>query len=150
MKDVNLMILHDYTFERINRKDEKETLDKQQIVRKFSIEDKLEIVAIIKTKTDLKQQSFRNSFKTVKDLRDDIIYFKKMDNNINQMWRPIIESFFDSDLQGFLNDIVSMIGYLNPQYLTVESWPKKFQLHPTVSVQQRANVVSGYVLESAF
>ncbi len=118
---VNLMIPVGHTVERTNRKGEKETLDKAQIVRKFSIEDKLEIVAIIKAKTDLKQQTFWNSFKTVKDLRDDIIHFKKMDNNINQMWRPIIESFFDSDLQKFFDDTVAMIVYLHPDYLEVEA-----------------------------
>lgn len=118
---VNLIIPADHTVERINRKGEKETLDKAQIVRKFSIEDKLEIVAAVKAKADLKQQTFWNSFKTVKDLRDDIIHFKKMDNNINQMWRPIIESFFDSDLQKFFDDVVAMIVYLHPDYLEVEA-----------------------------
>ena len=118
---VNLMIPIDYTFVRTNRKGEKETLDKAQIVRKLPIEEKLEIIGAVKAKPDLKQQTFWNSFKTVKDLRDDIIHFKKMDNNINQMWRPIIESFFDSDLQKFFDDIVGMIGYLHPQYLETES-----------------------------
>ena len=118
---VNLTIPADYSFERKNQKGESEILDKAKIVRKLSIEDKLEIVATVKQKLNLKQQAFWSSFKIVKDLRDDIIHFKKMDNNINQMWRPIIESFFDSDLQKFFNDIVSMITFLHPDYLEIES-----------------------------
>ena len=90
---VNLIIPYNYTHERINKKGESEVLTKEQVVRKFSIEDKLDIVAKIKSKTDLKQQKFWVSFKTAKDLRDDVIHFKKMDNNIKEMWSPIIASF---------------------------------------------------------
>ncbi|MBU6231887.1 MAG: hypothetical protein KGI45_00815 [Patescibacteria group bacterium] len=114
---VNLIIPYNYVHSRTNRKGEKETLDKVQVVRKLSIEEKLEIVTIIKGKGDLKQQSFWNSFKIVKDLRDNVIHFKKMDNNINQMWSPIIAAFFDSDLQKLFDDIVALIGYLDPKYL---------------------------------
>ena len=116
---VNLIIPHDYLLERLN-KGVIETLDKATMVRKLSISEKLELVAKIKNKEDLKQQKFWTTFKEIKSLRDQIIHFKKMDNNINEMWSPIVVSFLDSDLQEFFNDTVSMISFLHPDYLGIE------------------------------
>lgn len=118
---VNLIIPHDYFLERVNSKGVIETLNKSDIVRKLSIIDKLELVATVKGKDNLKQQKFWNAFKTIKDLRDDIIHFKKMDNKIDQMWAPIVISFLDSDLQAFFDETVSLISFLNPNYLSLEN-----------------------------
>lgn len=118
---VNLIIPHDYSLERVNSKGVTEVLDKTAIVRKLSIIDKLELVATVKGKDNLKQQKFWNAFKTIKDLRDDIIHFKKMDNKIDEMWTPIVISFLDSDLQVFFDETVSLISFLHPDYLSIEN-----------------------------
>lgn len=118
---LNLIIPFDYRTVRVNKNGEKINLDKEQIVRKFSIEDKIEIVSEIKHKEDVKQQKFWNTFKEVKDLRDDIIHFKKMDKKIDQMWNPIIVSLFDGNLQRYFDDIVNLINYLEPKYLEMKS-----------------------------
>lgn len=118
---VNLIIPHDHTFDKANSKGEIKILNKEEIVKRCTIEDKLEIVAKVKEKLDLKQQPFWKSFKEIKDLRDEIIHFKKMDNKIDQMWNPIIIYLFDSDLQKLLEDTVALINFLHPTYLEVES-----------------------------
>ena len=117
---VNLIIPHDYSLKRVNSKGVTEILDKTTMVRKLSIIDKLELVATIKSKDNLKQQKFWSTFKAIKDLRDDIIHFKKMDNKIDQMWTPIVVSFLDSDLQVFFDETVSLISFLHPDYLSIE------------------------------
>jgi len=118
---LNMIIPHDYTTTRKNRKGEEETLDKEQIVRRFSIEDKIEVVAEVKNRSEIKQQKFWSSFKEVKNLRDEIIHFKRLDKKIDQMWTPIIVAFFDSDLQQYFDDIVELINFLEPKYLEYES-----------------------------
>jgi len=118
---LNLIIPYNYTTIRENKKGEKVTLDKEQIVRKFSLEDKIELVAEIKGKVDTKQQRFWPTFKEVKELRDEIVHFKKMDKKLDQMWNPIIVSFFDSDLQKYFDDIVELVNYLEPKYLEKRS-----------------------------
>jgi hypothetical protein len=117
---VNLIIPHNHSIERVNSKGITETLDKTDMIRKLSIVEKLELVATVKGKNDLKQQKFWTTFKTIKDLRDNIIHFKKMDNKINEMWTPIVVSFLDSDLQDFFNQTVSMISFLHPDYLNIK------------------------------
>jgi len=117
---VNLIIPHDHSIERTNSKGVVEILDKTAMVRKLSIIDKLELVATVKGKDSLKQQKFWATFKIIKDLRDDIIHFKKMNDKINKMWTPIVVSFLDSDLQDFFNQTVSMISFLHPNYLSIK------------------------------
>ncbi|MFM2384026.1 MAG: hypothetical protein RIQ72_598 [Candidatus Parcubacteria bacterium] len=117
---VNLIIPHDYIHERVNRKGNKETLDKVKLVRKCSIEEKLEIIASIKNKSNIKVQGFWESFTQIKDLRNDIIHFKKMDDKIDQMWSPIVVFLFDSNLQKLFDNIVELIQYLHPDYLSIE------------------------------
>lgn len=117
---VNLIIPHDYTFDKINSTGEVKTLNKEEIIRKCSIEDKLEIVTKVKGKMDLKQQAYWKTFKEIKDLRDEIIHFKKMGNKIDEMWNPIVIYLFDSELQKLLSDTVALISYLHPTYLEID------------------------------
>ena len=118
---LNLIIPSDFTLKRQNKKGEDEILNKEHIVRKFSIEDKITLVSEDKNRTGLKQQKFWETFKQVKDLRDEIIHFKKMDSKIDTIWTPILVSFFDSDLQEFFNDTVNLINFLEPKYLEYEN-----------------------------
>lgn len=118
---LNLIIPHDYTIKRQNKNEEEEIIDKLYIVRRFSIEDKIELVADFKKRKGIKQEKFWSSFKEVKNLRDEIIHFKKMDSKIDQMWTPILVSFFDSDFQIFFDDTVKLINFLEPKYLEYES-----------------------------
>lgn len=117
---LNLIIPHDYTVKKSNKVGDDVTLDKLHIVRRFSIEDKIELVGAIKKRENVKQEKFWSSFKVVKNLRDEIIHFKKMDSKIDQMWTPILVSFFDSDFQVFFDDTVKLINYLEPEYLEYE------------------------------
>lgn len=80
-------------------------------VRSKTLGDFIVMLATVKGKDNLKQQKFWNAFKTIKDLRDDIIHFKKMDNKIDEMWTPIVISFLDSDLQVFFDETVSLISF---------------------------------------
>lgn len=109
---LNMIIPFDYEI-----KKEGKILDKNKIVRKFSIEDKIELVGKIKNKTNTKQESFWNSFKTVKKLRDDIIHFKKTTSKVDELWTPIIILLFDSDFNKIFSDFVDLINYLEPSYL---------------------------------
>jgi hypothetical protein len=113
----NLAIPEDYKHERITKKGEKELWDKQQIVRKMSITNKLELISIIKDKSNLKEQRFWNTYEKVKELRDDIIHFKKMDNKIDEMWSSIITILLDSNLEEFYNDFVALIDFFRPGFL---------------------------------
>ncbi|MCX6797670.1 MAG: hypothetical protein NTX66_00400 [Candidatus Falkowbacteria bacterium] len=113
---LNMIIPFDYTVE-ITRQGEKKIIEKNEIVRRFSIEDKIELVEKCKGKTGIKQQKFWNSFKIVKELRDNIIHFKKTDSNLNQLWSPIIVLLFDIDFDKTFVDFVDLVNYLEPAYL---------------------------------
>lgn len=118
---LNLTIPHDYVVKRQKKDGEEEVLNKMYIVRRFSIEDKIELVSDVKKRVGIKQEKFWSSFKEIKNLRDEIIHFKKMDSKIDQMWTPILVSFFDSDYQLFFDDTVNLINFLEPKYLEYES-----------------------------
>ncbi len=113
---LNMIIPFDYTVE-ITRQGEKKIIEKNEIVRRFSIEDKIELVEKCKGKTGIKQQKFWNSFKIVKELRDNIIHFKKTDSNLNHLWSPIIDLLFDIDFDKTFVDFVDLVNYLEPAYL---------------------------------
>ncbi|MDB4940246.1 MAG: hypothetical protein JWO40_671 [Candidatus Doudnabacteria bacterium] len=118
---VNVVIPHDYILQRTNKRSEKENLNKDSIVKKLSISEKIILIADIKGKADLKEQVFWSTFHEVKKLRNDIIHFKKTDANINNMWAPIIIGFLDSDLQKFFDHFVIMIDYLHSGYLDTKT-----------------------------
>jgi len=113
---LNLTIPYDYTLE-VERKGIKELLDKAQIVRRFSIEDKIELIGKIKNKEKVKQEPFWSTFKEIKGLRDEIIHFKNTDKKVGEIWNPILVFLFDSDLQKLIDDTITLIDYFHPDYL---------------------------------
>lgn len=114
---LNMIIPYDYIIEKENKNGEKQIFDKDQIVRQFSIEDKIELVVNIKRKSDIKQQKFWQSFKEIKKIRNEVIHFKKTEKKIDELWSPIIVSFFDLDLYKVFDDTVELINFIEPSYL---------------------------------
>jgi len=117
---VNLTIPADYKHEHKDKKGKKVVLNKLEIVKKLSIEDKIEILVKIKSKPNIKQEKFWKTFKEIKSLRNEIIHYKKKDSKVDEMWSPMIETLFDSNLQTFLQESVNLINYINPDYLDIE------------------------------
>lgn len=111
----NVMIPRDHTEKFIRRKIEIE-YDKDQMVRYLRIEDKLEIIGRILSKTDFKGKSYWESFLNIKKLRDDFIHFKQAHAHINEIWNVLVVGLIDSDLQKFYDDTVALIKYLRPEY----------------------------------
>ncbi len=114
---VNIVLPFDYTETIFNKKTGRsEVLTKDQIVRKFSIEQKLESLANASNLKDFKKENFWATFKEIKRIRNLFIHFKKLDTKIDSLWGPIIIGLIDADLQKFFEDIVSLIKYFRPNH----------------------------------
>jgi len=111
----NVMIPRDHKEKIIRNKIEIE-LDKDGIVRKLGVENKLDILGRLLGKTDFKSHAHWQSFLDVKDIRDNFIHFKQAHAHINSIWNPMVVSLIDSDLEKFYNDIILLIKYLKPEY----------------------------------
>jgi hemerythrin superfamily protein len=83
----------------------------------MSLTDKLELMSKIKEKPDLKEQGFWQNYEKVKELRDNIIHFKKPDSKLDEMWSPILTDLLDSNLQEFYDDFVALVVFFRPGFL---------------------------------
>ena len=113
---VNAVLPHDYTVSSKDKNGNAAVLSKDDIVRKFRIEEKIELLGELSKKTDFKQQTFWLSFKMVKKIRDDLIHFKNTGKKFNEIWDSILIALIDTDLEKASDDFVELIKYFRPAY----------------------------------
>ncbi len=116
---VNILIPHDYAHTERVLFLFKRKIFKPEIERYFTLQRKIELLARIKQKQDIKQQVFWESFKKIKRLRDEVIHLKSFRHNSNlvKVYNPIFITLFDIDLSKIFVEIKNLINYIEPTYI---------------------------------
>jgi hypothetical protein len=111
----NLMIPNDYKYNR-TWKGKQEELGKDQIERKCSLEDKMDILATIKSLPEMKQQSFWSPFKELTSLRGDIVHWKTLGTPFLNYEATYVR-LFEADMDTSLKAIIDLMNYVSPEFV---------------------------------
>lgn len=112
---LNLMIPNNYKYSRM-RKGKTEELSKEDIERKCSFEEKVEIISLIKKLSDLKQQKFWPISLDVISLRNDIIHWKTLGTPFSNYEKTYIR-LFDVDMDKSFTAVTDLMNFAVPGFV---------------------------------
>ena len=112
----NKTIPNNYSHSYYDNKGNKKNMNKSEIEKRLSVEDKISIVCRLRKVKGVKQTKFWTTFKKVKQIRDDLVHLKtKGDDNIN-MYDDIFINAFDLDMKLSLDHFIALVNYIEPKY----------------------------------
>lgn len=91
-------------------------LNKTEIERLFTIEEKLELVADLKGKSDVKQKQVWQTFKETKRTRDAIVHLKNGGIAIAGYETTYVK-LFDADCKKSIRHLTELMNYLLPDFV---------------------------------
>ncbi len=113
---VNVVMPYDYIVSHTDKDGKVKVLNKDDIVRQYSIKDKIKLLGKLSGKSDYSQKSFWSSFELVKKVRDDLIHFKQAGKKFPEIWDSILVTLVDTDFEKASDDFVELIKYFRPEY----------------------------------
>ncbi len=114
----NLVIPHDYVHNTEDKNGDPVQRDKTYIERYYSLEDKIDILMVLKSKPDLKKQPSWMTFKELKNIRDNVIHLKSSGKTYIEQYNPIFTSLFDLEAEKAYKQVTELIDYLEPSLLS--------------------------------